>query len=99
MPCHATAQSVAAVNAPSNARDRAFVRIVSTSMSACRRRFSAFIAFVSGGHSAGDVEHDRVTLPVLHELIFPEMAEECLLDVIDARSEERRVGKECRSRW
>src|SRR6266545_8072907 len=84
MPSHATAPIVATVNAPSNVRDRAFVRIVSTSTFVCRRRFSAFISFVAGRNPAGHVENDRVALPVLHELILPEMAEECLLHVLDA---------------
>ena len=38
------------------------------------RQSSPFVEFVACRYLAGDVDYDRVTLPVLHQLVLPQMA-------------------------
>ena len=59
---------------------------------------NVFVACRPPGHHAETATPmiDRISIP-LHELSALPKASQRLLD--DSRSEERRVGKECRSRW
>src|SRR6185369_14525757 len=74
---HAIASVIAAISAPRYIGNRAVVLIAPSP------RLS-LVSLVAFGHPAPDVEDDRVTLPVLHQLVLPQVAEERLLDKLDA---------------
>src|SRR5687767_15876354 len=63
-------------------------------------RFVPFVAeFLDDSGLGNSMAVDSEGVPVMSYLIFPAVLEEGEIPVGRPRSEERRVGKECRSRW
>src|SRR5256885_5906319 len=75
--------------------------VCSSDLSTCMPAFEVADALVEGGHAGASARRPVERVEQQHHFLPVEVLEADLLepDGLQRRSEERRVGKECRSRW